>query len=346
MNTEEKENTLNNIETTYLYVSKKKFLEDSKDELNRVNNGLSNINQKINNVLNVQKDLRNYTYQPILKNPPEDSLLKNFSIAFIIFILIGILFGLIMSPIHSVKMMWLWNFFNIISFPVSSIGAIWITYKLYKKRKEKKFREYNYPIINHANATTTKVRNEANRLNSSLSDLKNNKDQLTICKNSLINETIPHALQDFKNVNTEGNHYLVPVTAEHKDDPEYYFKLYEVIKTGQDKELGAAIKTVESRLHDEQQTKQIINSQEKTRQLIIEGVKYMGNLINTGFDKIDNQLTQVNSTLNKIDNNLQNLQQQIAAQAAAIAANTAAMNAQTDTIRNQLNNLSVSVVRR
>lgn len=346
MDTKEKEKTLNDIKTTYLYVSKKNFLEDSENELTRVNNKLSNINQKINNIINVQNDLKNYTYNPVLEAPPEISLLKTLFAGFIVFILIVLAISLIMQPIYYAKLMWLWNLLNTIIAPVSIIGAIGITYTLYKKRKKKKFERYNQPIIDKAKAKTIKVRNEANRLNGSLSALKDNKDQLTICKNNLINETIPHAQQDFKNINTTGNHYLVPVTAEHKDDPEYYFKLYEVIKTGQDKELGAAIKTVESRLHDEQQTKQIINSQEKTRQLIIEGVKYMGNLINTGFDKIDNQLTQVNSTLNKIDNNLQDLQQQIAAQAAAIAANTAAMNAQTDTIRNQLNNLSVTVVKR
>lgn len=346
MNTEKKEKILNDIKTTYLYVSRKNFLEDSENELNRVNDELSNINQKINKVINVQNDLKNYTYNPMLETPPKTSLLKTLFTGFIIFILIVLAISLIMQPIYYAKLMWLWNLLNTIIAPVSIIGAIGITYTLYKKREKKKFKTYNQPIIDKAKAKTIKVRNEANRFNNSLSSLKDNKNQLIICKNTLINETIPHALQDFKNVNTEGNHYLVPVTAEHKNDPNFYFKLYEVIKTGQDKELGAAIKTVENRLHDEQQTKQIINSQEKTRQLIIEGVKYMGNVINTGFDKIDNQLTQVNSTLNKVDSKLQNLQQQIAAQAAAIAANTAAMNAQTDTISNQLNNLSVSVVRK
>lgn len=332
MNTEEKEQILNNIEDAYLYVSKKKLLEDSKNELEKVSEELANIETEIKKIENIQGDIRKITFKPVLRKPPKMSGVNKFLIGLDIYLIFCLLiFGSrMMSNVKTIS-----DFIGVFLTFLVIIGLIWGVYKFYTFRRSKEYEHYNRPAINLANEHVRKAHNEANRLNDYLKILKNSRKQLRACEGSLVQTTIPAATHEFQLVNTNEKHYLVPSLPEYQDNPNYYSILYKVINNGRAKELEDAMTIAENSLRHQEQ----LDSDIKTRQLIVEGMKYMASVVNTGFDRIDNQLTEVNTVLNNVNSNLQQLESTVKEQAQTINANLNALNVNMDSLGYQLSNL-------
>ena len=356
----DKNELLNKIKNTYFYVRKeqdaKKILKDFQSRSKSLESQVDAIDSQIMNLLKLQTSIESINLKPRLIKPNVQKISKvpSYIIGFICFAIISVGGGHIADSISKAKNPGALDtdapasvsFQILLGGLVIGIIVGIIFYNVEKRKKyQQMYREYNDPERERVQEANKSLKGQVININKKMAELRNDKNRLNSIKSDIDFDMIPNAEQNIASLK-ENESDLIKVPAKHKDNPNYYLALYEIVDTEQAKELGDAIRIAEDRfqqaeLHKELRA-QLVASQKSIESTIRQAVNTTNQKleqINGSIGKLNDSFQQMNDNIQEINSSINNMNRDIINQGEALQSQLAMFNANSSQINNQLQGL-------